>query len=38
MGVAEREEHGKILVGIIWYFVLILIFCNKLRSQLLSGW
>ena len=38
VGVAEREEHGKILRGIMWCFVLILIFCNKLRCQLLSGW
>jgi hypothetical protein len=33
-----REERGKILRRIIWCFVLILIFCNKLRCQLWSGW
>jgi hypothetical protein len=37
-GEREREERGKILRGIIWCFVLILIFCNKLMCQLWSGW
>jgi hypothetical protein len=37
-GKREREERGKILRGIIWCFVLILIFCNKLMCQLWSGW
>jgi hypothetical protein len=39
MGVAERGECEKILRGIMWcFFVLILIFCNKLMCQLLSSW
>jgi hypothetical protein len=37
-GVQWREERGKILRGVMWCFVLILIVCNKLRCQLLIGW